>query len=80
MMFNMKKLILRFLEGYKRFLSSLLPVLYLIFPVACKFHPTCSAYAWTAINRYGLIKGVWLGFKRIFRCHPFHQGGLDLVP
>jgi hypothetical protein len=46
----------------------------------CRFTPTCSAYALTAIERYGMIKGGWLATKRIFRCHPWHAGGIDPVP
>lgn len=80
MMSNIKKIILYFLKGYKRFSSSFLVALNLIFPVACKFYPTCSVYAHEAIGRHGLTRGFWLSLKRIFRCHPFHRGGLDLMP
>lgn len=43
----------------------------------CRYYPTCSMYAYQAIEKYGCIKGVWLGIKRIFRCNPFFQGGID---
>jgi len=43
----------------------------------CRFYPTCSEYAYQAIERYGLIKGLVKTFKRIIRCHPFNQGGYD---
>lgn len=46
----------------------------------CRFEPSCSEYCATAISKYGCIKGVWMGFLRIARCHPFHAGGFDPVP
>jgi len=61
------------LDAYKRFLSPLLPR-------ACRFEPTCSVYAREAIARYGLGRGGALALRRLFRCHPFHPGGLDPVP
>jgi uncharacterized protein len=51
-----------------------------VLPPACRFYPTCSQYAITAIDRYGLVKGGWLAAKRIARCHPFNPGGIDPVP
>ncbi|MDR3349832.1 MAG: membrane protein insertion efficiency factor YidD [Acidaminococcales bacterium] len=45
----------------------------------CRFYPTCSAYAVTAIEKYGAGKGSFLAIKRILRCHPFHKGGYDPV-
>lgn len=47
---------------------------------ACRFHPTCSDYAYQAIKRYGLPKGFLLFLRRIIRCHPFNEGGYDPVP
>ena len=61
------------LRGYKRFVSPWLPS-------ACRYHPTCSEYMREAVGRYGVQRGVWMGVKRLARCHPFHAGGVDFVP
>ena len=45
----------------------------------CRFHPTCSEYTFTAVKQYGVIRGLWLGMKRVGRCHPWHEGGYDPV-
>ena len=46
----------------------------------CRFYPSCSAYRREAIEKYGLVKGVALGGRRLLKCHPFHPGGVDTVP
>jgi putative membrane protein insertion efficiency factor len=68
----MKYLVLDFLRLYKTFLSP-------FFPPACRFMPTCSEYAIQAVEKYGAIRGTWLGAKRILRCQPFCKGGFDPV-
>ena len=65
--------LIRILQGYKRWLSPLLGP-------RCRFVPTCSDYAMTAIERFGAIKGSWLALRRIGRCHPLNPGGHDPVP
>lgn len=63
-------LLLRF---YKRAISPHLPS-------ACRYTPTCSAYCYEAIERWGAWHGGIMGIKRVLRCHPFHEGGYDPVP
>ena len=46
----------------------------------CRFYPTCSEYAYTAIQRFGAVRGGWLALRRVLKCHPFHPGGIDYVP
>ncbi|MDD5598270.1 MAG: membrane protein insertion efficiency factor YidD, partial [Victivallaceae bacterium] len=50
------------------------------FPPCCRFEPTCSSYAQEALAEHGLLKGLYLSFLRIMRCHPFCRGGYDPVP
>ena len=69
----MKTLLLMILRFYKRYISPMLGQ-------NCRFSPTCSEYAYIAIERYGAAKGSLLAVKRISRCHPFHPGGIDNVP
>ncbi|MFW6092374.1 MAG: membrane protein insertion efficiency factor YidD [Pseudomonadota bacterium] len=46
----------------------------------CRFYPTCSHYAYEAIETHGFARGSWLAVRRLCRCHPLHSGGVDLVP
>lgn len=60
------------LMGYRQLVSPWLPA-------ACRFYPTCSIYTEQAIDKYGILKGVFYGLRRIARCHPGHSGGYDPV-
>lgn len=69
----MKKTVLKMIRFYQRRISPL-------FPARCRFYPTCSAYAYEAIERFGFFKGGALAAWRILRCNPFCPGGYDPVP
>jgi putative membrane protein insertion efficiency factor len=68
-----KRIFIFLIRIYKILISPFLPQ-------SCRFTPTCSGYSVEAIERYGVIKGIFLGLKRILKCHPFHPGGYDPVP
>ncbi|MGH9608671.1 MAG: membrane protein insertion efficiency factor YidD [Bryobacteraceae bacterium] len=68
----MQRIVMTALKGYKLAISPLLPS-------ACRYSPTCSEYMMDAVQKYGVWHGVWLGLKRLARCHPFHEGGYDPV-
>ena len=67
----MKKLLIKSIEFYRKYLSPLKR-----YPT-CRFIPTCSEYALQAIKKYGAVKGSYLAVRRILKCHPFHKGGYD---
>jgi len=69
----MRELALELIKLYQATLSRVLPP-------SCRFTPTCSEYTYEAISKFGIAKGIWLGVKRIARCHPFCEGGYDPVP
>ncbi|CAM3356806.1 membrane protein insertion efficiency factor YidD [Nosocomiicoccus ampullae] len=69
----MKKLILKMIRFYQRYISPMSPP-------TCRFYPTCSQYAIEAVEEHGAIKGSYLATRRILKCHPFHEGGFDPVP
>lgn len=73
----MTRLLLAFVAFYRRWLS---PMLHALSPGGCKFQPTCSEYAATAIAVHGPMRGCALAAWRLLRCHPFTRGGFDAVP
>lgn len=67
-----RKLLIAPIRFYQWFISPM-------FPPVCRFQPTCSHYTVRAIELWG-VRGVWMGLRRISKCHPYHAGGLDPVP
>jgi len=61
------------IKAYQGFLSPYLPS-------SCRFTPTCSEYTYQAVERYGVLRGLWLRVKRLGRCHPYSSGGFHPVP
>ena len=68
-----RRMLIAPIRMYQRYLSPALPA-------SCRYYPTCSAYAVTAISVHGPVRGTWLAVKRLGRCHPFRDGGIDHVP
>lgn len=69
----MQSLLLLLIRGYRLLLRPLLGN-------HCRFYPSCSQYAHDAVVRHGALAGGWLGLRRLLRCHPWHEGGIDPVP
>lgn len=70
----MKRFLIFLIKMYRRFISPLKG------RPSCIYVPTCSSYAITALEKYGVLKGTYLAVKRVLRCHPFAKGGYDPVP
>lgn len=69
----MRKVIIFLIKLYKKYISNIFHLL----EIDCKFYPTCSEYTRQAVEKYGTIKGIYLGIKRILKCNPFSKGGYD---
>jgi len=69
----MRRMIISLIKFYQQFISPLTPP-------SCRFFPSCSQYSIESYRRFGVIKGTYLTIVRISKCHPFHPGGVDLVP
>ena len=69
----MKIIVIFFIKAYKKIISPILSCC----GIHCKYYPTCSDYTIQAIEKYGVIKGCYLGIKRILKCNPFSKGGFD---
>ena len=69
----MQKILVILLKGYQYLVSPW-------FGQTCRFYPSCSCYAIEAVEKRGVLMGLWLSVRRIGRCHPWHPGGFDPVP
>jgi putative membrane protein insertion efficiency factor len=74
-----KKIILKSILFYQKKLAKILNAL-LFVPTRCRYLPTCSDYTYQAVSKYGTIRGLYLGIKRIFRCSPWGGSGYDPMP
>lgn len=66
--------------AFRLYKSLLSPVLHALSPSRCLYLPTCSEYAYTAVQRFGIVRGSWMALRRFARCHPWGKGGFDPVP
>lgn len=66
-----KKVTLKIIKFYQKFISPLLGG-------HCRFYPSCSQYCYSVIKKHGAARGMFLGTKRVLKCHPWHPGGIDL--
>ena len=75
----MKNILLKLIRFYQKSQPYHLKVLERLFMTesTCRFSPTCSQYTFDAVKKYGALKGILLGFRRIIRCHPWNKGGFD---
>jgi putative membrane protein insertion efficiency factor len=69
----MRKALIALVRFYQKALSPHLPA-------SCRYQPSCSHYALTALERYGALRGGWMALRRVLRCNPFSRGGYDPVP
>lgn len=76
----LRSMVLNCIHWYQRILSPDHSWLAKFTVYGCRFRPTCSEYSYQAIERYGILKGMWLGCKRILRCNPLTKGGYDPIP
>ena len=70
---SMKRFLIGLVRGYQLIISPFLGN-------NCRYSPSCSAYTIEAMEKHGPLKGIWMGMRRVGRCHPFHEGGYDPVP
>jgi putative membrane protein insertion efficiency factor len=69
----MKRVLIALVRGYQLLVSPFLGN-------NCRYYPSCSAYTIEAMEKWGPLRGIWMGIKRVSRCHPWHEGGVDPVP